>query len=224
MEHFKKSFCNHCQICDIMSEPVFCYESIYFHDPDAFKACCWPQLKEQYTWPRDHKSRVAFIEDVFCRTGACKEMSTPFDFRVSCPHISECIQAFDVQVCDAPEPEDAEDIFEDGGEMAAHEASWAASAWDNTNYMQNYPFAKGVKQQASPQKLSKKDKKKLRKEQRRLAQAANVTRWQKPPQPEPVAVFITNGDEKWRALMAKVLDEARTRNNNFKQDQDQVSA
>jgi hypothetical protein len=130
-------------------------------------ANCWPTLKEQVTWPDKYIDRAVLIEDVFCRSGGCPVMVAPFDFRVSCLHLEECVKAFDTQVT---EEGDAEAFLNCG--------------WDNHDsaYLgKNYPYKNKSKQNKAVYKP-------------------------KAPDPEPVAVFITNGDAKWREKMAKVLN------------------
>lgn len=178
-EEFIRRFCPKCGVCSLETDACFCYDSMYILAPLAFVNCAWPSLNKVIEWPKKYKSQIYFIEDNFCRTGACDVMENSHDYRVSCKHIRDCVEVFDRQVTQTDIDEDTS--FE---EYAAGGYDATGASWETAMMDKHYP---GV---------SSKQSKKQRKAKLKKAQAKR----------KPSPTFFTNGDEAWRKAMAKVLN------------------
>lgn len=99
-EAFIDKYCRYCGICTIATNADFCYDTMYKQAPKAFVSCAQPVLNKSLEWPSKETEQEAFIEDTFCRTGACDTMLNPFDYRSTCEYLSECRASFNLQVSD----------------------------------------------------------------------------------------------------------------------------
>lgn len=177
---FISRFCSKCGVCSPETDACFCYDSMYILAPASFVNCAWPSLNRTIDWPERYTTQMYFIEDKFCRTGACDVMDDPFDYRKTCPHIRECVEIFDRQ---SVQPNIDEDTSFEEYACGGYDATGAS--WNTALMDKHYP---GVRN-------SKKSKKE-RKAELKKAQAKR----------KPSALFFTNGDEAWRKAMAKVLN------------------
>lgn len=99
-EEFISKYCRRCGICTIATSANFCYDTMYKQSPEEFVGCAHPILNNALEWPTKEAEQELFIEDTFCRTGACDTMLNPFDYKSTCEYISECRAAFNTQVSD----------------------------------------------------------------------------------------------------------------------------
>jgi len=97
---FIAKYCRKCGICTIATNATFCYDIMYKQSPQEFVGCAYNVLNNTLEWPTREDAQETFIEDTFCRSGACDVMVNPFDYRSTCEYIKECRQAFEAQVAD----------------------------------------------------------------------------------------------------------------------------